>query len=237
MTSFAAYLALAIYPFVLLILPDPVSLYWGYRGGKWPMPPEMKERAERIGRYMTAIRYGLIGATVLYLMNKHSVPFHQVGLHLDDWARNLSLGVVVSLVIVAFGAAFRAFLSERHSSKHFVLRGSTGLWLTLFLLGAFAEELWRAFCLATLMATGHSPTMAVLVSSIFFGLGHFGNPFETGLATLLGQCLGAASAGTVFAALFLWTNSLVATYVAHFLSNLISMYVMRKKAAQRTTIR
>ncbi len=49
------------------------------------MPPEVAQRAERIGQYVLWLRHGLVLAFVLGTVALQSLAFSQIGLPLDGW--------------------------------------------------------------------------------------------------------------------------------------------------------
>jgi membrane protease YdiL (CAAX protease family) len=91
---------------------------------------------------------------------------------------------------------------------------------TRFFSGAFAEELWIAFCVATFIATGHSNTLSVLTTSVVFGATHFEYRFGA---------LAVVMYGAVSALLFLWLGSLIPMFLFHFIGNLGSLYWARHR--------
>ena len=98
MSSLNPYIALAIFPLVMLLVPNPVAFAWGFKRGFTPMPPDVAERSGKAGRYTVFLMHALILALVLSLMSTHSVPASRVGLLLDHWPIHLLPGLAAGLL-------------------------------------------------------------------------------------------------------------------------------------------
>lgn len=185
------------------------------------MPEGMRLKAEASGRYVLFVIDALLLVGVFYLAWRHRLPPDRMGVRLDHWETHALVGCFVGLAWEALKLA-AAFLSPPSSSlrANDFMRGSAFLWIVIFLTGSIAAEVWRAFTLVTLITSGHSAELAVMMSAIAFGIGH--------LRLRLGGALGAAVAGAVFAVLFLWSGTLVAPFAAHFTANTAHMYWLRR---------
>ena len=97
----------------------------------------------------------------------------------------------------------------------------------------FAEEFWRAFGLVSLLRLGHGAVFAVAVTSLAFALGHYREAKSSALE--IGTLFAYATVGVLFAIVFLWSGSIVATYTAHLFTNLVVLYRVRtaKRAEER----
>jgi membrane protease YdiL (CAAX protease family) len=189
------------------------------------MPHDVAEKAERAGRYMLFFIHLVVATSVFYMMRHHSVSAPEVGLHLGRWKFQLSVGCIAGVSWVALSRTLLTLLyvatrSEPSRARHYLERGSALLWVPIFIVGAFAEEFWRAFCLFALTNTGHSVTWSVLLTATAFGAGHL----KLGVA----RALGTAAFGVAAALLFVWLGSLMATYSAHFIVDLAGLYWVRR---------
>lgn len=95
--------------------------------------------------------------------------------------------------------------------NHYFLHGSVILWVTVFVVGGFVEEYWRAVCVVALQQNGYNGIMANLLSAFAFLLAHL-----SGLPSRIrpGGAGPAMIMGLTFSGLFIWTGNLVAPCVA-----------------------
>jgi membrane protease YdiL (CAAX protease family) len=218
--------ALLLFPLLGYLIPNPVSFLWGFKHGSAPMPPEVARRADSIDRYMLFLFHAVLVAALLLLMRRHSVSASKVGLRPDHWQFYLLIGCAAGVawagftrILLWFGPRSpRRALDE--SKAPIFARGPAVLWILRFLVGAFAEEFWRAFCLFALKSRGHSLPLAVIITALAFGAGH--------LSLGVWGALGVATFGIAAALLFLLTGSLLVTYPAHFIVNVCGMYWVRR---------
>lgn len=245
MTTAGAFAGLAAFPLLVLFFwPEPVEIRWGYSHARLrvplpPLPPELKVVSERNQRYIMLVQYALLVGSVYLLMRRYSVPPAAVGLQSRQWGAWLGLGVAVGLARLALLEATRA-LSKRLDRSHdepvnelerYMAQGSLRFWVAAQLVICFAQEFWRAFCLAGLLDLRHSATFAVAITSLAFAAAHFRGrgsraPVE------FGRFVGHTVSGVLFAIVFLWSGSIVATYTAHLLVNFVALY--RARRAQTT---
>jgi membrane protease YdiL (CAAX protease family) len=86
-----------------------------------------------------------------------------------------------------------------------------------------AEEAWIAFCVVALKQTGHSTVLSLILVGTAFGAAHFGYGFFGALPTALW--------GSISASLFLWTGSLLPSYLFHYIGNMISKFYFARHTA------
>ena len=222
LSSLTPYLALGVFPFVVNLPPNPVWLWWEIKGGTAPMPSKIAERMERAGRYMLFLIDASVAGLVLLLMHRHSVSIGQVGLHLENWKSHLLVGWGAGILWVGLQRALIHLLGgdKPSSVADYYRRGASIFWLFSFLLGTFAEELWRAFCLFAFNKDGYSVGLSVILTATAFGAGH--------LRFRWAGALGAAALGAALALLYVWQGSLLTTYCAHLVGNLGGLYYIRR---------
>src|SRR5262245_3955352 len=100
-------------------------------------------------------------------------------------------------------------------------RGSAEFLLAAVLVAVVAvteETMFRGYLLLRLRTLLRSPALAVLLSSVFFSLGH-GYEGSAGLVTV-----GVTDA--VFAVIYLWRRSLVTPITMHFLQDFLSIVLL-----------
>jgi membrane protease YdiL (CAAX protease family) len=179
------------------------------------------EKAERIDRYTFLLRHALTISFVTVLMYWQSVSAMQVGLRLDNWKNNAAIGFAAGLIKVVYVSVLNRFVPavRQNPAMHYMRKGSLLFWFLCILAGAFAEEFWIAICLVTFRETAYSVGASVGLTAIVFGAMHFHYRFWGAVAQ--------AMLGIIFCLLFLWTRSLIATCLFHFIGNLGVLYWTR----------
>jgi hypothetical protein len=173
------YEALSILPvaFLLGFSFNPVEFRWAFHHGFESMPKEVRDRAETIRRYASFLMDTLILGLVAALMRRNLVPAARVGMHLDKWATNAVIGIASGMLLIVSQGLLTRFFPLGTSKNPFtdrVRQGSVLLWVVIFFVGVFSEELWIAFCLLTLRATGHSTVLSIAMTMIVFAAVHYG---------------------------------------------------------------
>ena len=186
------------------------------------MPPDIAERAHRVGRYSLFPRNALLVVLILLFIFYYRVPIAQVGLRFGDWPLHLFVGCSAGLLWVAGvqRSVFHLFPAIRPGlATDSLQKGTAFSWVLVLLTGAFAEEFWLAFCLFALRNTGHSVVLSVGLVAIFFGATH---------ARLGFGAFAMGTFGIGAALLYVWSGSLVATYSAHLIVDLGGLYWVRQ---------
>lgn len=185
------------------------------------MTEEVRDRAAKIRRYAYFLGDALMVGLVAALMSKISLSPARVGLHLEDWKRNATVGVVAGVLIALVQGWIVAVMpaDPQHPFTYAARRGSTLLWVFIFIAGAFSEELWIVFCLVTLMTAGYSAPLSVAMTLVVFAAVHY--PYRFGVIAVFLK-------GAISALLFLWSGSLIPSFLYHFIGNLGSLYLARR---------
>jgi membrane protease YdiL (CAAX protease family) len=147
------------------------------------------------------------------------LPFKALGASFSGlWLINLLLGLVIGAVtlMIAVGLSM-AFAGTGFISNEFATNDilySLGLSGGVFLLGAAAEEaLFRGYILQT-FARSNLAWFAILMTAVFFGIVHLGNPAAGPLSSL-----NTALAGIWFGVAYLKTRDLWFVTGLHFIWN------------------
>lgn len=226
LSKLTPYEALAIFPLAYLLgfSFNPIEFLWTFHHGFQPMPEEVREKAARVRRYAYFLGDAMILGSVAFLMSKILLPPASVGLHLGDWKRNVVAGILAgaALVLVQRGLTAVVPLDPQHPFTDNSRRGSVLLWMFILLAGAFSEELWIALCLVTLVTSGFSVAIAVAMTVVVFAAVHY--PYRLGV-------IGVFLKGIVSAILFLWSGSLIPSFIYHVTGNLNSLYSARRCGA------
>jgi membrane protease YdiL (CAAX protease family) len=223
------YFALAILPVITILFPNPVEIWWLIKAkGPKPMPPEVLDRHKGVGlRLQGMATNALIAALLLFLMKRYSISAGAVGLSFDHWEMDILVGCSVAGCNIAYKlwlarkspAAARARISAHMSqSSEPVL-----FWVPALILWSFVEEFCRGFCLNAFKSSGYPMVIAIVLTSVVFGIAHFGlRP---------GGIAAKAFMGAVLALLFVWRWSLIPPYLVHLISNLDSLQAGRRAHA------
>lgn len=186
------------------------------------MHPDILGKTERAGRLMPLASHALVLLVVVGLAWHLGVSPEQLGLHPRRWRSALAAGCGVGAAWVGLKAALSLTRgAEVRLGSHHLQKGTKLFWVCSFLVGGFVEELWRALCLFALADAGETTLVCIVVTASAFAAGHFRNR--------LGGMLFSFIFGAVAALVFLWLGSLVATYSAHVLTNLGTLYIIRRE--------
>jgi hypothetical protein len=146
------------------------------------MPAEITQRSQKIDRYAPWLRDGALLLIVLSLKARYSISLSQIGLRINGWQSNLFIGFLAG----ALQMGLQAFVSRLLISRgvHAKDKSSIERSLVQVVFSVWTEELWMAFCVATLRLTGHSTGISVILTAAVFGAAHlqYGlGAFATGL--------------------------------------------------------
>jgi hypothetical protein len=226
LSSLTSFLALAVYPASCLtgFFFNPIEfrwtahLAWQGRPISEAMPQELRDRADAITRYLNFIVDALTVAFIAILARRISLEPASFGLHLTDWKRHVLAGLAAGILLIAAQGLIvrRVPIDPRHAFTYGVRKGSTLLWVLIFISSAFSEELWIAFCLVVLRTATHSAAVSVAMTVVVFAAMHYSYRFWGAVAV--------AVKGTISAILFLHFGSLIVTFFYHFVANLGSLY-------------
>ena len=230
------YAALLAAPAIILLIPEPVDLLWVIRHtrlatGVAPMPADVKERSRRNAYYLLFLQYSLLCTVLWVLMARYSVSAPSIGLSLRRWETFGVVGALAGTGLLAYSAfvtrvLLRPTFRSLPRSRNILSYRSDGQQILLSVVGSFAEEFWRAFCIVCLQGLGHGAVFVVVATSLVDALCH-----REGTDTLfkkLGRMWGQSISGAYLAVFFLWYHSIVVTWVAHLLYNSVQTYQARR---------
>ncbi len=138
--------------------------------------------------------------------------------------RNYALVALLSLsAIITLNFLINVLIQEelvQDAADYSVMMTSGGLFINILLVvlvGPFTEELLVRGLMTSRMM-GRLPLWAVIaVPALIFGFGH--------AAGGMIQVIGTIMTGLVFSLVFIWTNSLRASVLAHMLNNLVAAFL------------
>jgi hypothetical protein len=186
------------------------------------MPPDLELRVARNGRFFWVFRYILLGAYVLLVLSGSTIPPTRVGLS----SRNLLLstlgGAAIGLLMFLVAKYGRLSLSNTASARP-EAKDAVAVWVTIIVVGAFCEELWRAYCIVALQADGLNVQNAILLTSAIFAVSQLGGR-PSRITADKAQIIYTGVVGGVLGSLFLVSRSLAAPAFANLLYHLLSLF-------------
>jgi membrane protease YdiL (CAAX protease family) len=218
------YAILAILPIAAFLSYsfNPAQFSWSFRHGLEPMPTEVRDRATAIQPVCAVLADVLVLGLVGVAMLGRSVGPAQVGLLLDRWTRNALLGLAAAVALAALqGIVAKRVTIGPGQFVEIAKKRPISISVSMFLVGAFSEELWIALCIVALRAAGHTAFTSAVITSVVFAVAHY--------QPSLSSALGVALKGGISTSLFISTGSLVATFSWHFVGNLGSLYIARRR--------
>lgn len=190
--------------------------------GLGPPDAQADARIRSVLPLIILVNHTVVLAALLIVTRRQGTSVQRLGWSLEGsrWPREIAVGIAGALVVYLFKELVvdsgLALLDGRTPTFRSLFRFRTeGLEVPMALVATglvFVEEtVYRGLAIPVL-ARRHGTLVAVLATSIAFGLLHWGNGPE-GIAV-------TTTYGLLFAALFLWRRNVLATTVAHALYNL-----------------
>jgi uncharacterized protein len=189
-------------------------------------------RQGKLGFVMAAVAtifrdLGLV-SLILFFLWRNGENVERIGWSFRRAGREAALGAALFIPFI-FGATLlergllRIGLSRPATPPPSFLaaRGVAEFLLAAVLVAVVAvteETIFRGYLLLRFKTLLRSPALAVFLSSVIFSLGH-GYEGSAGLVTV-------GVMGAVFAVIYLWRRSLVASIVMHFLQNFLSIVLL-----------
>jgi membrane protease YdiL (CAAX protease family) len=236
------YLALAAYPALVIFVFDWWNAGWASKNRSFFLPPELKKKREEACRPLALVRYALLLLVLRGLAGSGLWYMVPIAKHLREFFFFAGFGVAGGLLMLAFRQALSVLSPGAASAEdnEYFLRGSPVLWLAIFLIGAIAEEFWRAVCIISFEENGYSRVLPILLTAFAFSLAHLcGLPSRIGPGIV--SLLLEATVGLMLGGLFIWSGNLVTPSVASGVYFIWSFFLVRKRfghldESQKTTV-
>lgn len=210
--------ALVSYPLLYLLPLNLVRFRWGFEKGLTPMPPEVEEKAEAADRLALCIMPVALLVFVVLLMRSSPISAYEVGLTIGNWKPALGMGVLLSLL--PLGLITLLLRNKPGAGEEPESHGPVPTWLGIITLGSFAQELWRAFCIVSLMRLSFSAWVAVLIVAVVQG--------TLQLHTSIARAFGAVAFGGAAGFLFVDTGSLLSPLTMSLIVAGVHLYQVRQ---------
>jgi hypothetical protein len=223
MSALAVLSLLVFYPLLMNLPLNLVRFQWGFKHGLAPMSPDVQREAEAADRMVLYISYFILLAVVVTLLKRSQFSVYAVGLTIANWKSAIALGALASFVFVSMESIIPAEkLREEAESQ-----GPLASWCGLTVLGSVSVELWRVFCIATLVRLDLPSWAAVLAVAIAYGA----SQLSATIATAAGAATVAAAAGF----LFVRTGSLLAPLTMSLIAAGVHLYRARYVSLHMTS--
>jgi membrane protease YdiL (CAAX protease family) len=207
LSALTPYLALSTFPVATIMasFSNVVEFSWGFHHGFDPKPKEVRDKSDAISRYAKFLGYALLLGFIAFLAQRNSLPAARLGLHFHKWKTNIVVGMTALAAYLVCQSLVSNSLRYDNQFTREVRRGSIRLWVCIFFVGAFSEELWIAFCLVTLIATGYSTPVSIAFVTVVFVAMHgqyYIHPDRSSWAFRLGAVLGIGTKSVASSLLF-----------------------------------
>jgi Type II CAAX prenyl endopeptidase Rce1-like len=174
-----------------------------------PNNADEKATAVRLGVNVPLSLYAaLIFCTILWLWLSRAF-FIPLGLRINGWVMPALKGGYFGLSWAGIWLWLWLVLANPQRLRREVPGYGAHLvkQVVVCVVGAFSEELWRALCIAVLLAAGYSPMFSVTATALAFAVAFLGDGLERSILATL--------EGAVFGMLFVWQRSFFAPFTAH----------------------
>jgi membrane protease YdiL (CAAX protease family) len=204
-----------------------IALYWGYSLVTSRTVPTIPSTFPALIWKITRVKL-LVSLCLVLLLRLEGERFDALGVTSRDWLRHLGIGIAIGLgMFVAFNFALDSVLnsliprppSTGQSIMVFFKQPSNLLvWIPISIFaGGIVEELERIFVLTRFEKWLGRPglVLAVVISSVVFGLGH--------LYQGVGTAIGTGISGVVLSLVYLRKRSAIEAITAHAFSDILAV--------------
>jgi membrane protease YdiL (CAAX protease family) len=212
--------ALELGVFLMLFVPSIIYSFF--------VTPSWMSQGFTVTAFGSMLRQASFVTLILYFLHQNGEPLRRIGWSFRFWPSRVVIGVIALpfLLGVAINAS-QFFIGVGLSSlkgpvpEALAIRSWSQIPLAVVLIAVIAvgeETMFRGYLILRLKeATGNVP-LAVVLSTMLFALGHT-HLGTAGMATV-------GMVGLCFAGLYVWTESLLAPIVVHFLYDLYWMVIL-----------
>jgi hypothetical protein len=225
-----AFVALISFPASTFLLPEPTGFAWGMKNNSPILPPDVRKRSEKIGRYVWIFRYAVLIGWVLFLSHKFSAGISFLLPTTSSALRNFLLGsfagggLLICRSFLRFVMPALPYIERQYS----LLEGPESLWFAIIAIGGLSEELWRALCILCLERTADNAFFPIVATSAAFAIGRLGGIPGRGS----GEVVDVGSefmTGLLLGGLFIWSGSVLAASSANIVYYASSFFYLRRR--------
>jgi CAAX prenyl protease-like protein len=229
------YATILVFPILTILVPEPTGARWAAQHNAFYLPPDIKARSEKNGRYLWVIKYLFLFLFVRWMALHYSLMSQSLGSRFNRVFLSLTWGILGGVFLFLFRAAYRVVVPGMRpiERQYPLLAGSAGLWLVSFVLGGLSEELWRGFCIAATYETQRDMTHAIIWISISFAVGRLGG-LPGRIHGEVADVISEVITGAFLACLFIFSRSVISTIVASVIYYTSLFYYLRRSAGHST---
>ncbi len=206
--------------FLLLIVPPAIFYYLS--------PDTGKINLMRMLAGTAVVDVGL-GGLVVFFAWRNREPLWLFGLTMRNFWGEIGIGIslfplfllgigLISVVLKQLGFQINPFSSVVDMMHSQGWLSALGEALLLIVIATVEEIVFRGYLIRRLTLVGNNTAIAVVLSSVIFAFGH-GYEGWAGVITV-------GIDGLIFAMVYLWRRSLVASVVMHFLLDLFAIVIV-----------
>ncbi len=214
MLGAATLVGLVLYP-ILFGLPT-VSLLYTLLD---PAFDSSQEKIEAADERRTQICYFALTFIVVALSIASHLTPSLIGFTKANWQMAVALGALVSSLPLALSALLNRLQTAEQRLADPLRHGSLMHRCAMLVLGSVAIEVWRAFCVASMLEMGFPAFICILVVAFVYGI--------PSLATSVARAMAAAAFGCVAGLLFVTTKSILAPLTLSLISASAELYLSR----------
>lgn len=231
MSLLTLYLVLAAYPLIVILVFDWKTAGWASKNRSFFLPPDLKAKAEKQGRFLFFIKFALL--LILLRVVAGRDLWHVVPIMTNSRSSPVLIawGVIGGAMMLAcryFFSALSPGVALTGKNEYF-LRGPATLWLAVFVMGGFVEEFWRGFCIMTGQGNDFSSASSNLMAAIAFSIAHSGgipSRIPGGLASIGTEII----IGLMLGGLFIWSGSVLPPYLASVVYYTSNFFIVRSRS-------
>lgn len=221
-------LLILAYPLSIFFLAEPTAYRWGLVNGLKPMPPSVRNAAEKNGRILFFLQLSIV-VSILFLFTRHdSALLNQLTFATRNPLRYSMIGIAAGLILILCRLVYilsPAFRTDR-LPEHSFARGPLMIWLLSFVAAGAVEEVWRACCILSMQWGRLGGIASVGATSLAFAFAHFaGIPGRT--IGIREEILWEFIFGIALGTLFIQFGSLTAPFLAGLLFNTLNLCLIR----------
>jgi membrane protease YdiL (CAAX protease family) len=232
MTELRAYALLIAYPAIIIFVFDWIGFFPRSNEDRARiLSAQFKAREENLGRSWLLVKYGLLFVVLRMIAGKALWQIFPHMANARSWTSMALAGTTfgVLLVVLRRGISLLSPRAAAAEKLEYFLHGSTGSWLSIFVLGGFVEESWRALCIIAFRQNGYSDLTAILITAAAFGIAHVsGLPSRVYADDVTVEML----IGLILGVLFTWFANIVAPCLASIIYFTFSYFRARASLAE-----
>jgi hypothetical protein len=230
LNELVSFIATAAYPAVIMLVFDwfGKASRLARKNKSMVMPPDLKPFEESKGRFLFIPKYLLLLLVLRGLAGTGLWYFISTKIQVRPWGIPVCIGISGGIVMLAYRRLIFVFVRgfALTEGNDYFTRGPVTLWLTVFVIGGFVEEVWRALCITSFKNNDFSALSANLMTAGAFAIAHVsGLParIAPGIPVFAEMLVGLMLGG-----LFLWSGNIIVPFTASIIYFTSAFFIQRK---------